>query len=153
MRYHGSISQPGKTNRAGFTLIELLVAMGVFLIVSGAAFSLFAVHQPLFNQQQNLAEVNIALRNSVAQMQLDIANAGANYFAGVNVPNYPVGVVVTNNVVAAGGDCRSGTPLSYGPSCFDSMSIITADAATPPTNPSNGSGGCAVTSGTHDRCI
>jgi prepilin-type N-terminal cleavage/methylation domain-containing protein len=138
----------GRQADAGFTMVEILIAMAIFLVVAGGAFMLLAKSQPLFSQQQSLAEVNISLRNSVAQIQLDIANAGANYYAGVNVPNYPVGVVVTNNVVATGGDCRSGAPLAYGTSCFDSMSIITADAATPPTNPSNGSGGCAVTSGT-----
>ena len=133
---------------SGFTLVELLVATAIFMIIGAATLSLFASHQPIFNQQQNLAEVNIALRNSVAQMQLDIANAGANYYTGVNIPNYPVGVVVTNNVVASGGECRTGTPLVYGDNCFDSISIITADSATAPTNPSNGSGACAVTSGT-----
>jgi hypothetical protein len=60
----------------------------------------------------------------------------------VNIPNYPVGVVVTNNVVAANGDCRSGTPIAYAANCFD----ITADANTAPTNPSNGSGACVQTS-------
>jgi hypothetical protein len=103
---------------------------------------------PIFSQQQNLAEVNISLRNAIAQMQIDIANAGANYYAGVNIPNYPVGVVVTNNVVASGGDCRTGSPLQYTATCFDAMSIITADSATVPSNPSNGAGGCADSSGT-----
>lgn len=135
---------PRRAHEAAFTMIELMVAMAIFLIISAAAFSLFASHQPVFSQQQNLAEVNIALRNAVAQMQLDIANAGANYYAGNNIPNYPVGVTVTNNVVAAGGDCRSGTPLVYGANCFDSFNIITADSSTPPTNPVNT--GCAVTS-------
>jgi prepilin-type N-terminal cleavage/methylation domain-containing protein len=139
--------QQGRIGQPGFTLVELLIAMALFLVITGAAFQLFAKHQPLFNQQQNLAEVNIALRNAVAQMQLDIANAGANYYTGVNIPNYPVGVVVKNNVVASGGDCRSGIPLTYGDNCFDSFSIITADSTTAPTNPSNGTGGCAVTSG------
>ena len=147
MRNQKLSSQQGKASEAGFTLVELLIAAVIFTVVSGAAFSLFAKHQPIFNQQQNLAEVNIALRNAVAQMQLDVANAGANYYAGVNVPNYPVGVVVTNNVVASGGDCRSGTPLVYGANCFDALNLITADSATPPTNPSNGSGACTVTSG------
>jgi type II secretory pathway pseudopilin PulG len=148
MRNQKMFSHQEKVSEAGFTLVELLAAAVIFMVVSGAAFSLFAKHQPIFNQQQNLAEVNIALRNAVAQMQLDVANAGANYYAGVNVPNYPVGVVVTNNVVAAGGDCRSGTPLAYGANCFDSLSIITADAATLPTTPSDGAGGCRVTSNT-----
>src|ERR1019366_2958024 len=101
-----------------FTLVELLIAMAMFTVISGAAFSLLAQHQPIFNQQQNLAEVNIALRNAVAQMELDLANAGANYYSSVNIPNYPVGVVIKNNVVASGGDCRSGTPLAYGTNCF-----------------------------------
>jgi prepilin-type N-terminal cleavage/methylation domain-containing protein len=148
MRKRKLSSQKGKASEAGFTLMELLIAVLIFTVVSGAAFSLFAKHQPIFNQQQNLAEVNIALRNAVAQMQLDVANAGANYYAAVNVPNYPVGVVVTNNVVVSGGDCRAGTPLVYGANCFDSLSIITADSTTLPTNPSNGSGACTVTSGT-----
>ena len=38
---------------AGFSMIELLIATAMFLIVAGAAFSLLASHQPLFNQQQN----------------------------------------------------------------------------------------------------
>ena len=136
------------TAQRGFTMLEMLIATAIFMIIGAATLSLISSQLPIFNQQQNLAEVNIALRNAVAQMQLDVANAGANYYTGLNVPNYPVGVVINNNVVASGGDCRTGTPLQYSANCFDSMSIITADAATPPTNPSNGSGGCAVTSGT-----
>ena len=135
----------GKSER-GFTLVELLVAALVFGIISASAFSLMAQHQPIFNQQQNLAEVNIALRNAVAQMQIDIANAGSNYYTGANIPNYPVGVVVTNNVVASGGDCRSGTPLQYSTNCFDAMSIITADKNTAPENPMSNSSGCIDTS-------
>ncbi len=143
-------SSSARRNRSelGFTLVELIIATAIFTIIGAATLSLFAKHQPIFNQQQNLAEVNIALRNAVAQIQLDVANAGANFYTGVNIPNYPVGVVVSNNVVASGGDCRSGSPLQYGINCFDSMSIITADSATAPTFPSNGSGGCAVSSGT-----
>ena len=114
------------------------------MAISAAGFSLLAQHQPIFNQQQNLAEVNIALRNAVAQMQLDLGNAGANYFPTVNIPNYPVGVVITNNVVPSGGDCRTGTPKVYGANCFDQMSIITADLNTPPTNPTNSAGTCPM---------
>ena len=132
--------------QAGFTLVELLVAAVIFMIVSGATLSLFAQHLPIFSRQQNLAEVNIALRNSVAQMQLDISNAGSNYYTGLNIPNYPVGVVVKNNVVASGGDCRTGTPPAYGANCFDTLNIIVADSTTPPTQPSTSTGGCTDTS-------
>lgn len=135
-----------EAREAGFSLVELLVAAAIFMIITAATFALLAQHQPIFNQQQNLAEVNIALRNAVAQMQLDISNAGANYYTGINIPNYPVGVVVTNNAVVSGGDCRTGTPLTYGANCFDSVSIVTADSGTPPTNPRNNTGACVTTS-------
>jgi type II secretory pathway pseudopilin PulG len=124
------------TRAAGFSIIELLVAMAIFMIISAAGFQLLAQHQPIFNQQQNLAEVNIALRNAVAQMQIDLSNAGANYYPTANIPSYPVGVVIKNNPVAHNGDCRSGSPLLYGANCFDQMSIITADINTTPMHPS-----------------
>jgi prepilin-type N-terminal cleavage/methylation domain-containing protein len=141
-------ARPGgrPVREAGFTLVELMVAMAVVMIISAAGFSLLAQSQPIFNQQQNLAEVNIALRNAIAQIQLDVANAGANYYSSVNIPNYPVGVVVTNNVVASGGDCRTGTPAVYSTNCFDQMSIITADKNTPPTNPTTSALACIDTS-------
>jgi prepilin-type N-terminal cleavage/methylation domain-containing protein len=145
MKNQGLLSRHRRTGETGFTLVELLIATVIFGIISAAIFSLMAQNQPIFNQQQNLAEVNIALRNAVAQMQLDIANAGANYYTGANIPNYPVGVTVTNNVVASGGDCRSGTPLQYGANCFDAMSIITADKSTPPANPMSSASGCINT--------
>ncbi len=130
---------------SGFTLLELLIAMAVFTVITGAAFSLLSAHLPIFNQQQNLAQVNIGLRNAVAQMQLDVANAGANYYTGMNIPNYPVGVVISNNVVASGGNCQSGTPLVYTANCFDQMSIISADINTPPASPGNSTGACVTT--------
>jgi prepilin-type N-terminal cleavage/methylation domain-containing protein len=136
--------RPNHNRNAGFSLVELLVAVAMFTVVSASAFTLLAQHQPIFNQQQNLAEVNIALRNAVAQIELDVANAGANYYASVNIPNYPVGVVITNNVQSS-GDCRTGTPLVYSTNCFDQMAIITADINTLPTTPSNSAGACVST--------
>lgn len=147
-------SQPRSRRQAGFTLVELLVAAAIFTVVSAAAFSLMAQHQPIFNQQQNLAEVNIALRNAVAQMQLDLANAGQNYLsstAGTSSPidSYPIGVTITNNVVSSGVDCRTGTPPEYTASCFDQMSIISIDSSTPVTNPVSSTG----YTGTGSSCI
>jgi prepilin-type N-terminal cleavage/methylation domain-containing protein len=144
MRNRDTKSMPLSSGAQGFTLVELLVAMAIFSIISAAAFSLVAQHQPIFNQQQNLAEVNIALRNSVAQMQIDIGNAGANYYPTVDIPNYPVGVVITNHPVATGGDCRTGTPKVYGVNCFDQMAIITADKNTLPVNPTSSTGTCPM---------
>jgi prepilin-type N-terminal cleavage/methylation domain-containing protein len=124
---------------AGFTLVELLVAMGIFGVISAAAFGLMAQHQPLFNQQQGLAALNISMRNAVAQMQTDIVNGGAGYISAVNTPNWPVGVVITNNPqppaapLGPADDCHLGT--TYGANCFDQFTVIAADLATPPVNP------------------
>jgi len=146
MRNQENSPRGRRQGERGFSMIELLIAALIFGIITASAFSLMSQSLPVYTQQQNLGQVNIALRNAIAQMQLDIANAGANYYTGSNIPNYPVGVVVTNNVVAAGNDCRSGTPLVYSTSCFDAMSIITADKNTAPANPMSSSSGCISTS-------
>ena len=120
---------------AGFTVIELMIATLVFGVISAAAFGLMAQHQPLFNQQQIQAALNISMRNAVAQMQIDIVNGGAGYNSAINVPNWPVGIVINNPspVVSSTQDCHTGT--TYGANCFDSFTVITADPATTPVNP------------------
>jgi prepilin-type N-terminal cleavage/methylation domain-containing protein len=144
----GRLARRRDRKAAGFTMIEMLVATAVFTIISASAFSLFRQSLPLFNQQQNLSSLNIAVRNSIAQLQTDIVNAGANYYNGINVPNWPVGVVIVNNTPAS--DCEtSTTTYVYGASCFDQMNLITSDPLTLPTNPTNGTvGGCALTNAT-----
>ena len=71
---------------AGFTLIEFMAAMGIFMIVGGAAFMLFRQDVPLFNQQQNLAGLNISVQNAVTQIQQDVVNAGTGFYSGTNLP-------------------------------------------------------------------
>ena len=143
----GTLLQQRETSEAGFTLIELLFAAALFVIIGGAAFELFAQHQPLFNQQQNQAALNISMRNAIAQMQVDIVNGGSGYYNGINIPSWPVGVVINNNVVASGGACNTGT--TYGANCFDSFTTIVSDPNTTPVNPLAGaSSSLPVTPGT-----
>ncbi len=79
---HLSLRQPaGRKLAAGFSLIELMVAMSVFMIVGGAAIALVRRHMPLFNSAQNQTNLNITLRNAVAQFQMEVVNAGTG-FAG-----------------------------------------------------------------------
>ncbi len=139
---------PGWQNsrQAGFTLVELLVAALIFGLVSGAAFSLMAKHMPIFNQQQNQAALNIAMRNAVAQMQVDVVNGGAGYYATANVPNWPVGVAINNNVVTSAEDCHTGT--TYAANCFDSFTVITSDPNTTPVNTRSTSSASLPTPGT-----
>jgi type II secretory pathway pseudopilin PulG len=147
MRTTGSFSKPCDSV-AGVTLVELLVAMFMFGVISAAAFTLVAQSQPVFNQQQGLAAVNIAIRNATAQMQLDVANGGSNYYNGINIPNWPVGVVVVNNTPAS--DCETSTTTwIYGASCFDAMNIISSDSNTLPANATDGTiAGCHLTNST-----
>lgn len=117
-----------------FTLLELMIALAVFGVISASAFMLVAKHQPIFNQQQNQAALNISTRNAVAQMQVDLVNGGAGYYAGINIPNWPVAVVINNQVISSTGDCHSGT--TYSSTCFDSFTVIKSDSSTPAMNPS-----------------
>jgi prepilin-type N-terminal cleavage/methylation domain-containing protein len=118
----------------GFTLIEFLVAMIVFTVVTGAVFSLFRKDDPLFNQQQSVSGMNISLQNSITQLQLDGVNAGSGYYAGMNIPNFPVGITIVENQNAAGavtppavGDCGDNATFLYHADCFDTLNIITTD--------------------------
>ena len=105
----------------GFTLVELLVAGAVFMLIVGAALSLFAKHAPLFNQQQNMAALNIQIRNAVSQLQLDTINAGSGYYQGINIPEFPLGLTIQNNTATP---CNTPATFTYGPNCFDQLNII-----------------------------
>jgi hypothetical protein len=126
-------------------MVELLVAAAVFLVISGASLALISQHLPIFNQQQNLAALNIVMRNAAAQIQIDMVNAGSGYYTGINIPNWPVGVIPSNNVVATGADCHNSTTYVYGASCFDSLSIIASDPSTPPSHPTDNGSNCVST--------
>lgn len=138
---------------AGFSLIELLIAMGMFLTITAAAFTLFGGEQTTFQRQQGQIGINVALRNATAQLQMDIYNAGTAYYQGANIPAWPVGVTIVNNVVPAGQSCYNPATFAYGANCFDSLNVIAgANPATfPPSNSTDatgaaGAGNCTVTS-------
>ena len=126
----------------GFSLLELLVAMTIFVLVSGAAFALFMRQQPFAAQQQNQVGLSIGLRNAMTQLQNDLVNAGTGQFAGANIPGWPVGVAIVNNI--PGGDCYTAATQTYTASCFDSISVVAADLAVPPIH-ADGVGGCTAT--------
>ncbi len=117
---------------AGFTLIEFLVAMSVFIVVTGAVFTLFRKDDPLFNQQQNMAGLNITLQNSITQIQVDGVNAGTGYYSGTNIPNWPVGITIQNSAVPTVGQCGDNANFTYNANCFDQLNIITSDPNTVP---------------------
>jgi prepilin-type N-terminal cleavage/methylation domain-containing protein len=124
---------------SGFTLVEFMVAMVVFAVIAGSTFSLFRQHAPYFTSQQNLAGTNIAMQNAVTQMQLDLANAGTGYYPGANIPSWPVGVSVINQNPTS--PCNTPATYTYGPQCFDQLSILTVDPNVAPAHPTDSSGG------------
>jgi prepilin-type N-terminal cleavage/methylation domain-containing protein len=135
----------------GFSLVELLIAMAIFGVISAAAFGLMAQHQPLFNQQQIQAALNISMRNSIAQLQSDIVNGGSGYYNSANVPNWPVGVVINNSVVSSTQDCHSG--ITYSANCFDSLTVIVSDLATTPVSPIASTTGTIPSAANQGKCL
>ena len=131
------------SSAAGFSLVELLVAMAVFLIIGGAAVALVKKHVPLFTAQQNQTALNLSMRNAVAQMQIDVVNAGTGYYQGVNIPSWPIGITVVNS--APGTGCYDPVAKTYGSTCFDTLNVISVDQNTPPSNPSDIAANCVST--------
>jgi prepilin-type N-terminal cleavage/methylation domain-containing protein len=119
---------------AGFSLIELMVAMTIFLIVGGAAVNLISKHEALFTSSQNQTGVNISLRNAVAQIQTDVVNAGSGYYPGSSMPFWPVGITTK---MAATPNCNTqAAPVVYVQTCFDQLTVLTADPSMPSAQPS-----------------
>jgi prepilin-type N-terminal cleavage/methylation domain-containing protein len=145
MKNMQKLSNTRKKN-LGFTLIELMVSMAIFLLISSAAFRLFSVQQKSSSLLNDQVGLNLSLRNTVAQMQLDISNAGSGYFQGLNIPSWPVGLSIINNVVTSGNTCYDSTAKTYGWKCFDRVSVITAADPTnfPPANATDTTGGAGV---------
>lgn len=116
---------------SGFTLLEMMVAMAVFMVVAGAAVSLYRRHVPLATMQQNQTATNISLRNAAAQLQTDLGNAGSGFYQGANIPALPVGITVTPGT----GTCHSAGTTTYGSGCFDTLDVISVDSSAPPAHP------------------
>jgi len=144
------VRSAGKARRSGgFTLLELLVATAIFLLIGGAAFQLFSKQQTSSQIVQGQVGLNLALRNAISQMQMDLVNAGSGFYQGPNVPGWPVGVTIVNNVVPSGSSCYNSTTQVYGASCFDKLNIIAADSTAPVMNATSSTGsttGCSNTS-------
>lgn len=124
---------------AGFTLVELMMAMLLFMIIGAAAVSLIKKHMPLYASEQNQASMNVGVRNAVAQMQMDVVNAGSGFYPGANMPFFPVGITISNSGTTGCSDAS----FNY-TTCFDRLNVITADDTIPPAHPSSNSAGTAV---------
>jgi len=147
MRRHLRHVPKGVARSRGFSLLELVVAMAIFLLVGACALTLFSHQQTNANSQQGLAGLNIGIRNTTAQLQLDLANAGSGNYSGYNVPTWPLGVTIVNNVPAAGTSCYNTTTNAYTTNCFDQLNILIAANSTsyPPINATDSTGAGGTT--------
>jgi prepilin-type N-terminal cleavage/methylation domain-containing protein len=146
----------GKAPSEGFSLIELLVAMAVFLIIGSVSFTLFSKHQALLSEEQMTVGLNIGLRNALAQVQLDVVNAGNGLnVGGTNIPAWPVGVTIINSdptpeqCFQAATFNEAGALISlpvYYAACFDQLNVVVVDPNTPPIHSCAATGCSLVTS-------
>ena len=118
--------------------------MVIFAVVIGSVFGMFANNASYFNQQQNLAAINIALQNVVSQMQLDLVNAGSGYYPGTVIPSWPIGVTISNQP-STGGPCNDAASFTYTATCFDTLNVLTINPNIPPSHPTNSAGSTAST--------
>lgn len=123
---------------AGFSLVELMVAMAMFLVIGGASLTLFSRHEALLSQEQGIAGLNVGLRNALAQLQLDVVNAGYGLILGANAPAWPVGVTIVNSdPTTTTCNPKATSPATYQSPCFDTLNIIMVDKNTPYIQPTN----------------
>ena len=85
-QHHCALSTLRRAKRSsGFSLLELMIAMAVFVIIGGAAMTLFRQNTNLFTDQQGTTALNINLRNALTQIQNDVVNAANGYNAATSV--------------------------------------------------------------------
>jgi prepilin-type N-terminal cleavage/methylation domain-containing protein len=79
-----------KARQAGFTLIELLTALGIFLVICGAAFTLLGTSQQRYQSDSQVLNSFQEARLGMDQMVRDINDSGfppPNYFASPGPSN------------------------------------------------------------------
>lgn len=131
------MSRPHNKKRVrGFTLIEVLVAMGIFLLITGAAFTLLTSSQQRFQTDAQVLSSFQEARLGLDQMVRDINDAGfppPSYLASGNpnpfnyVTSAPfawsagAGYFANPCLIATGGggSCTTSTPGDFAPGDFD----------------------------------
>src|SRR5260370_9454188 len=120
------------TAQAGFTLIELLTALGIFLIICAAAFTLLSSSQQRFKTESQVLNSFQEARLAMDQIVRDVNDSGfpppafnggnASRFAtspfawstGAGYPGAPCQIGT-----AGVGTCTTGTPNDTSPADFD----------------------------------
>ena len=125
VRREGGIRR-GLRRSMGFSLIEVTIAMAIFMTIGLMALALVRRDATAFNTQQAQSGMNVALRNAIAQIQIDMMNAGTGYYPSIYVPGSPIGVTISNS---QNTNCYSGGLYTAG--CFDTLYILQFSSASP----------------------
>src|SRR5580704_12408835 len=118
---------------SGFSLIELLVALGIFLVVTGAAFTLLGTSQQRYQTESQVLTSFQEARLALDQIVRDVDDAGyppPTYFissAPQNSASSPfawslgAGYPNTSCLIATGGggSCTTATASNTSPGDFD----------------------------------
>ena len=121
---------PRSKRQPGFTLIELLVALGIFLLVTGAAFTLLGSSQKQYQSESQVLTSFQEARLALDQIVRDVNDAGYppptyvstnfNLFAATpfawspGYPNAPCQIAT-----GGGGTCTTATAGDTAPGDFD----------------------------------
>src|SRR6267378_7947787 len=132
-----------KTRQQGFTLIELLTALGIFLIVCGAAFTLLGSSQQRYRTESQVLTSFQEARLALDQIVRDVNDSGyppPTFTDGVpadsasspfawspGYPNTPCQIAT-----GGGGSCTTATANNTSPGDFD---LIVETNPTPLTSP------------------
>jgi prepilin-type N-terminal cleavage/methylation domain-containing protein len=131
---------PRNKRQPGFTLIELLVALGIFLLVTGAAFTLLGTSQKQYQTESQVLNSFQEARLGLDQIVRDVNDAGyppptyvstdPAFFAATpfawspGYPNAPCQIAT-----GGGGNCATTTAGDTAPGDFDL--IIETNAGLP----------------------
>jgi hypothetical protein len=105
---------------------------------------------------QGRVAMNMALRNTVSMLQMDLANAGSYFFQATNMGYGALGVTLLNNVQASTSGSGCYTPPTggsvvgtYGTNCFDQLNIISVDSSYPVVQATDSTGATNITNCSH----
>jgi prepilin-type N-terminal cleavage/methylation domain-containing protein len=116
----------------GFTLIELMVALGIFLVISGVAFSLLGMSQQRYQSESQVSNAFQDARLALDEIVRDVNGSGyppsnqfatapnASFYASTPFawsPGYPG--IPCQIGTAGGGTCTTATAGDSAPGDFD----------------------------------
>lgn len=117
-------ARSGMRSQSGFTLIELLTALGIFLLVTGAAFTLLSTSQQRYRTESQVLNSFQEARLGMDQMVRDINDAGypPKSYLDANHPlvstSFPFGwspgyTVPSPCLIGTAGGGTCGTPTDF----------------------------------------